>query len=425
MSQAQLQEIEKLRKRYFQSYDFLGYRLFNGEMIEGFHICEHDVCRYISGYAQFYEKNDSMLAYMLDVREEMPPETVDQEKYNEVKKRQEERRIQHEEGRQQTRRMRNNENAQDRGGTQYGDSRQQAGETRDEEERQAVRRMQREQGRRTARGMQHGERRQQKESVQGETQSIRGMRIAVVGVFALLCLVGLSALNGNDKVQDLQTAARQAMDNAMEQRLPDAVQTTGEAIGVDTLITEDKLADAVKQENDAAEQATPSGSAQPADLTETTPTAATEAQGQAAEQNTTSTQNAAPTQETASTQNAAPTQEITSTQNPAPTQESASTQNPAPTQEITSTQNPASAQESSPAQDAAPVQEQKSQQEPESAQTSASKPQPVSYTIKDGDTLIGISFRNYGTDKKVSEICALNKINDPDDIKSGQKILLP
>ena len=68
LSQAVLQEAEKTRKKYFGEYEFLGYRLLNGEMVEGFHVYEQGVCRYIEGYAQFYEKNDSMLAYMLDVR---------------------------------------------------------------------------------------------------------------------------------------------------------------------------------------------------------------------------------------------------------------------------------------------------------------------------------------------------------------------
>ena len=98
LSQAQQQEIERLRKKYFADYQFMGYRLLNGEMIEGFHICEQGVCRYVSGYAQFYEKNDSMLAYMLDTRQEgASPEEVDQEKYNIVRQRQEERRAKAEE----------------------------------------------------------------------------------------------------------------------------------------------------------------------------------------------------------------------------------------------------------------------------------------------------------------------------------------
>lgn len=60
--------------------DLLGYQILNGEMVEGFQICEQEICRYVSGYAQFYEKNDSMLAYMLENRgEEAAPEKVDQE----------------------------------------------------------------------------------------------------------------------------------------------------------------------------------------------------------------------------------------------------------------------------------------------------------------------------------------------------------
>lgn len=93
LSQAQEQEIEKLRKKYFPEMTFLGYQILNGEMVEGFRICEQEICRYVAGYAQFYEKNDSMLAYMLENRgEEAEPEKVDQEKYEVVKKRQEERR---------------------------------------------------------------------------------------------------------------------------------------------------------------------------------------------------------------------------------------------------------------------------------------------------------------------------------------------
>lgn len=77
----------------FPEMTFLGYQILNGEMVEGFRICEQEICRYVAGYAQFYEKNDSMLAYMLENRgEEAEPEKLDQEKYEVVKKRQEERR---------------------------------------------------------------------------------------------------------------------------------------------------------------------------------------------------------------------------------------------------------------------------------------------------------------------------------------------
>ena len=44
LSQAQEQEIEKLRKKYFPEMTFLGYQILNGEMVEGFRICEQEIC---------------------------------------------------------------------------------------------------------------------------------------------------------------------------------------------------------------------------------------------------------------------------------------------------------------------------------------------------------------------------------------------
>lgn len=93
LSQAHQQEIERLRFKYFKECEFVGYLLLNGEMIEGIHIYEQGCCRYVKGYACFYEKNESMLSYMLDNRiEEVQPEVVEQDKYEQVKLRQEERR---------------------------------------------------------------------------------------------------------------------------------------------------------------------------------------------------------------------------------------------------------------------------------------------------------------------------------------------
>lgn len=47
------------------------------------------------------------------------------------------------------------------------------------------------------------------------------------------------------------------------------------------------------------------------------------------------------------------------------------------------------------------------------------------YRIEKGDTLNKISVKIYGDTSKVKDICELNKIADPDNIKYGQKILLP
>lgn len=320
LSQAQEQEIEKLRKKYFSEMKFLGYRILNGEMVEGFQICEQDICRYVEGYAQFYEKNDSMLAYMLENRgEEVPPEKVDQEKYETVRKRQEERRQHQEEHRQ------HRENGYP----------------------------------------------EQEKIIQMPTVGLRRMKMAATGVFVLLCVVALALMKQESTGESLGEAARQAMSSMMEQKLPDAEE---EADQTSTLVAEDRLEDALRQENAAANT----------EITDVT------AETVATEPPTDSNVAETATQMTEET-----TQEAT--------QEATQSAEPVSDDVIPTTPVP----------------------EPTAESSVQAVSQPVSYTIKRGDTLIGISIRNYGSNARVSEICSLNGIKDPDDIKIGQEILLP
>ena len=93
LSQTQMEEIQHTGKLHFPEYTFLAYCLLNGEMVEGMYVCEEEKAHYISGYAQFYEKNDKMLAILIECRGEMiKPEIVDLEKYEIVRRKQEERR---------------------------------------------------------------------------------------------------------------------------------------------------------------------------------------------------------------------------------------------------------------------------------------------------------------------------------------------
>lgn len=50
---------------------------------------------------------------------------------------------------------------------------------------------------------------------------------------------------------------------------------------------------------------------------------------------------------------------------------------------------------------------------------------PVTYVVKKGDSLAGIARKFYGTSSRVKEICSMNGIEDPDQIRPGQNILLP
>ena len=263
-------------------------------------------------YAQFYEKNDSMLAYMLENRgEEAEPEKLDQEKYEVVKKRQEERRQRQESGHA--------------GRVEY---------TGRAEHRDNI--------------------------IPMPTEGLRRMKMAATGVFVLLCVMALALMRQENTGESLEETARQAMSSLMEQKLPDAVEEQNQ---VSTLVAEDKLEAALRQENNAmAENATATAETTVPETMET----------EAAVEDTTEV-----TEE--------PQPEVTPT--------------PEVTPEVTV--------------------------ESETPQTQAAVAQPTAYTIKKGDTLIGISLRNYGSNTKVSEICALNGITDPDDIKIGQEILLP
>ena len=323
LSQAQEQEIEKLRKKYFPEMTFLGYQILNGEMVEGFRICEQEICRYVAGYAQFYEKNDSMLAYMLENREEeAEPEKLDQEKYEVVKKRQEERRQRQESG-HASRAAGHTEN------------------TSVEYRRAAATR-----------------RKEPDNIIPMPTVGLRRMKMAATGVFVLLCVMALALMRQENTGESLEETARQAMSSLMEQKLPDAVEEQNQ---VSTLVAEDKLEAALRQENNAMAENEPATAETTVPETVVTETAVED------------------------------TTEVTEEPQPEVT--------PEPTPEVTA--------------------------EPEASQTQATVAQPTAYTIKKGDTLIGISLRNYGSNTKVSEICALNGITDPDDIKIGQEILLP
>jgi len=212
------------------------------------------------------------------------------------------------------------------------------------------------------------------------TSGMQKMRFGVVAVFSLLCLVGLSSMDGEGKMGELQQAARQVIGNIMEQQIPDAPD---ELAPVDTLVAENELVEAVRQENEQSlktdDTVTPAMSV----ATETTDATQSAETGSANMPETTQVS------------------QITQVQEQLPS---------------------VSGQEVSPL--PTPQPEQQPMIQPEQQVVTITS-EPVTYTIKKGDTLIGISMQHYGNEAVVSEICSLNGIDNPDDIKVGEKILLP
>lgn len=201
LSQAQNQEIERLRKKYFASCEFIGYIVLTGEMIEGIHIAEQNGCRYIKGYACFYEKNDAMLAYMLDNRlEEAPPEEVPQEKYEQVRKRQEERKIEYAER---------------------------------ESKEPAVSRI-----------------KSERSTTEVESH-MKGMRFAAASMFVLLCLVSVVTLQTEGLGQEVSNKVKNLFHGIGTVGNPDedAMQVMSNDT-INTLVAEEQLAEAIRLENE-------------------------------------------------------------------------------------------------------------------------------------------------------------------------------
>lgn len=310
LSQAQNQEIERLQRKYFLGHEFIGYIVLNGEMLEGVWLAEGAGYRFVKGYACFYEKNDCMLAYMLDSRaEEVQPEVVNQEKYEDVKKRQEERKALYSEKEERANKSKNGSDLEKR---------------------------------------------------------MKGMKFAAASMFVLLCLVSVVTLQSEGLNGKTGSRIKQFFSGLGDDSDDDSVEVMSGSV-VNTLVAEEQLAEAIRQENEKV------------------------------------TVDAMVTPMPAETASPEPTEQPIPTQppivTPMPTQPPAPVITPVPT--VIPTEEPA---------EMVPTQGDVAYE---------------TYVIKKGDTLMGISLKQYGSIKYVKAICELNNISDPDNIQMGQKILLP
>lgn len=341
LSQAQKQEIERIRKQYFGEYEFLGYRILDGEMVEGFHVLEQDACRYISGYAQFYENNEAMLSYMLESRQvEAAPENVDSEKYEAVRSRQEMRRAKY---------------------------------VRHQKEKEEG-----EEGKRTV----------------TKTQ-FKGIQVTAAAVFVLLCALGV-AMNSS-VMEEKGWSLEKLKQEFAEKKLPDVTVTSGQAAGPgqdvtsETLKVEDKLASAVQKENQSDNgQVSKEGN-----------------QDQTQPPETEKQQEAVETLGKAEVGGADEKPDAGKPENGKTDDGKTDAENAGDEQTGNDRMNPGQSDEG--------------QAVDEQAQPKV----PVTYVVRQGDTLTAISIRTYGNESYVGQICQLNAIQNPDEIKIGQKILLP
>ncbi len=326
LSQAQLQEIDRNRKKYFGEYSFLGYGLLTGEIPDGFYIYEQGICRYTGGYARFYEKNDVMLAFMLDNRlMQASPEVVDISKYETVRNRQEERKKQTYEEEEFRQREAAPVQVNDMAGFQYRFAK-------------------------TAMG-------------------------AVLGMAAVLGVaVAVQEQKGGSVLWNEITAVASGILGGSAEETEEAVAAMAEG-QVDKLVIEERLNQVLLEENMQPEQESLAESSVEEESLETESIA----------------------------------EDITDYEPESDSSEPVAEVSEESTAEQETTATVVNVDAESLAEEQIQTQDQ----------------QVASYTVMPGDTLIGISTRLYGTEARVQEICKLNRIGNPDDIKVGTEILLP
>ena len=57
--------------------------------------------------------------------------------------------------------------------------------------------------------------------------------------------------------------------------------------------------------------------------------------------------------------------------------------------------------------------------------TTQTNAEPKYYVVQEGDTLTAICQKQYGSTKKLADLAAVNNMENSDEIRVGQKLLLP
>ncbi len=167
LSQVEKEEVADVGRRYFDGYDFLAWCSVKGEPLEGFFVQVQGKGVEVEGYACFYEKNESMLNYMLlsgqkqDAGSEPSKQAAEKPGRGEWK------------------------------AADYIKPVEKTAEKTEKRKKEAV-------------------------------KKTEYMKVAVAAVFLVLCVAGVSTLNNYEKLEDIQVAARKVIANMTEQKLPDA-----------------------------------------------------------------------------------------------------------------------------------------------------------------------------------------------------------
>lgn len=368
LSQSDREEINNVGNRYFEEYTFLGWCIVREELPETIFLDTRGKAIEVNGYACFFEKNESMLNFMLEMDER------------------EKRCARQAENNPENAAMDNSwadaspaaQDGQADGQTEttvfqgeYG------GNYRSLPLENRIAAAKKASDKNAASEKTASYKKKNRQMI----KHLERMKMAAAAMFTVLCVIGITTINDSDKIEEMQVAARQVIADLTQQKIPDA-------------------------ENDNA--LTANGSAHTAG---SGATALTGGNGTAHttgidDGNTagTATNGSALTGGNTATANGTTTGTNTTGTAGATTGNSA---------------------DGMPWSDVTPPDAFPTGTTTEITGTTQTVTQPTSYTIMRGDTLNAICRRKYGDLGMVKQVCELNGIKNPNNIEVGQTILLP
>ena len=370
LSQSDREEINNVGNRYFEEYSFLGWCIVREELPETIFLDTRGKAIEVNGYACFFEKNESMLNFMLemDEREKRCARQAENNPENAV--------------------MDNSwadaspaaQDGQADGQTETtvfqgeygGNYRSLPLENRIAAAKKAL-------DKNAASEKTASYKKKNRQMI----KHLERMKMAAAAMFTVLCVIGITTINDPDKIEEIQVAARQVITDLSQQKIPDA-------------------------ENDNA--LTANGSAHTAG-------SATNGTGITGTTVAATGGNTVTANGTTTTANGA----NTTGGNTATANDNATATNATGTSGAT-TGNSA---DGMPWSDVTPPDAFPTGTTTETTGTTQTATQPTSYTIMRGDTLNAICRRKYGDLGMVKQVCELNGIKNPNNIEVGQTILLP
>lgn len=209
LSQSDREEINNVGNRYFEEYSFLGWCIVREELPETIFLDTRGKAIEVNGYACFFEKNESMLNFMLemDEREKRCARQAENNPENAVM---------------------DNSWADTSPAAQDGQADGQTETTVFQGEYGGNYRSLPLENRIAA-----AKKASDKNAASEKTASykkknrqmikhLERMKIAAAAMFTVLCVIGITTINDPDKIEEMQVAARQVITDLSQQKIPDA-----------------------------------------------------------------------------------------------------------------------------------------------------------------------------------------------------------